>query len=223
MLLAKTFPKYYLSAMQDIDVQQHWRELREAYAQMNEDELGRVAADAFDLTPIAREALQAVISERGLKIQLAASPAPAEPSEIADSSDDELVCVRTLDSEAEAKEAKAILDANFIASCLGPENIVDLEDFKGSFEGGVDLKVFANDSRRASSVLSSYAPQEETAEELEAESKEYAVTCPKCRSEEVVFEGEVPNSDHQPAPAEFNWSCADCGHHWKDDGIAHVV
>jgi hypothetical protein len=49
------------------------------YRHMTEDELCRVADDAFDLVPIAREALQAVASERGLKIQLAAVPPPPTP------------------------------------------------------------------------------------------------------------------------------------------------
>ena len=66
--------KYYLSAiffqtyhclpMESVD-QQLWQ-LKENYARMTEGELGALAEDAYDLTTIAREALQAVISERGI-------------------------------------------------------------------------------------------------------------------------------------------------------------
>ncbi len=149
--------------MKNLDQQEQWHQLTDTYRHMTEEELGRVADDAFDLVPTAREALQAVISERGLKIQLAAAP-PPDP-ELPDYKDDtedsahKLVCVRTVRNESEAKQLKALLDANFIASSLGPENIVDLEDFKGSFDGGVELKVHAFNSRRAFDVLNLYAPR----------------------------------------------------------------
>ena len=46
---------------------------------------------AWPMTPLiwscAREALQAVISERGLKIQLALAPPPAQPLESSDGND----------------------------------------------------------------------------------------------------------------------------------------
>ena len=64
--------------MKSLDQQEQWHQLTDTYRQMTEEELDRVAADAFDLVPIAREALQSVISEKGLKIQFAeAPPAPA--------------------------------------------------------------------------------------------------------------------------------------------------
>lgn len=59
--------------MKNLDQQEQWHQLTDTYRHMTEEELGRVAEDAFDLVPTAREALQAVISERGLKIQLAAA------------------------------------------------------------------------------------------------------------------------------------------------------
>ena len=42
---------------------------------MTEDELSAVAEDAYDLTPIATEVLQAEIAARGLPVQLKAKPA----------------------------------------------------------------------------------------------------------------------------------------------------
>jgi hypothetical protein len=155
--------------MKSLDQQEQWHQLTDTYRQMTEEELCQVAADAFDLVPIAREALQAVISEKGLKVQPALAPPAPQPTasdgdgfidDPGDSEDPdyELVCVCTVQSESEAKQLKALLDANFIASCLGPENIVDLEHFKGSFDGGVELKVHALNSRRASNVLDLYGP-----------------------------------------------------------------
>src|ERR1041385_2738979 len=100
-------------AMKGLDQQEQWHQLTDTYRQMTEEELGRVAADAFDLVPIAQQALQAVISERGLKIQPASAPSPApDPSRYQDDTDDpyKLFCVRTVHSESEARQLKALLD-----------------------------------------------------------------------------------------------------------------
>ncbi|MGB9122816.1 MAG: hypothetical protein WCE73_19525 [Candidatus Angelobacter sp.] len=213
--------------MKSLDQQEQWHQLTDTYRHMTEEELGRVAEDAFDLVPTAREALQAVISERGLKIQLATAPPPApELPEYKDDTEDsahELVCVRTVRNESEAKQLKALLDANFIASCLGPENIVDLEDFKGSFDGGVELKVHAFNSRRAFDVLRLLAPEEEDPDaepdDDTEDDKEYAVLCPKCHSQEVFLRDDVPEADATAAGMKFKWQCDGCGHQWEDEGI----
>jgi DNA-directed RNA polymerase subunit M/transcription elongation factor TFIIS len=219
--------------MKSLDQQEQWRHFTDTYRQMTEEELGRVAEDAFDLVPTAREALQTVISERGLKTQLAAAPPLSHPPESSDGkgfSDDsedsedpdyKLVCVRTVRTESEAKQLKALLDANFIASCLGSENIVDLEDFKGSFDGGVELKVHALNIRRALAALALLAPEEE--EEDPDEDAEYAVTCPKCDSQEVTLNNAAPETAIQSADAKFNWICDACGHEWTDEGIAQKL
>ena len=210
--------------MKSLDQQEQWHQLTDTYRQMTEEELDRVAADAFDLVPIAREALQSVISEKGLKIQFAeAPPAPAaEPSQQDDKDDPyRLVCVRKVQSESEARQLKALLDANFIGSCLGPENIVDLEDFKAGFDGGVDLKVHAQNSRRAFDVLDMFTPEEQ--EEDPNEGKEYAMLCPKCHSQEIFLRDDVPDAEGAAAKEKFKWQCDACGHQWEDEGIAEKL
>jgi DNA-directed RNA polymerase subunit M/transcription elongation factor TFIIS len=219
--------------MESLDQQEQWHQLTDTYRQMTEEELGRVADDAFDLVPVAREALQAVISERGLKIQPALAPPPPQPPEssndngfIDDPEDSEdpdykLVCVRTVQSESEAKQLKALLDANFIAPCLGPENIVEVEDFKASFDGGVELKVHAFNSHRASDALALYAPKEE--DEDPDEDAEYAVVCPKCHSQEVTLRDTAPEAAATSAEMRYDWTCDDCGHAWTDDGVARKL
>src|SRR5258706_14699336 len=75
-------------------VDQEFRLLKKSYACMTEDEIGALAGEANDLTEIAREALAAVISERGLDVQLKNVPAPApspEPCEMPDIDDSGLV------------------------------------------------------------------------------------------------------------------------------------
>lgn len=208
-------------------VDQQLRLAKEYYAGMMGGEIGTLAAEAYNLTDIGREALAAVIAEKGFKFQLAEAPAPEELKGVGDCEEElDLYTLCQLKSEADAKRAKGILDANFIASCLGPDNIADLENFKGSFESGVDLKVFPEDSHRASEVLDRYAPDlmkrdddiPEDEEELD-----YAVTCPKCRSEDIVFEGGEAEAENEKFLAQYRWTCAACGHQWQDKGISHVV
>jgi len=217
--------------MKNLDQQEQWHQLTDTYRHMTEEELGRVAADAFDLVPIAREALQAVVAERGLKIQLAAAPPAPEPTKSSDGNgfvdapedsedpDYKLVRVRTVRNESEAKQVKALLDARFIASCLGPEDIVDLEDFKGSYEGGVELKVHAFNRRRAFDVLRLLAPEDEDPDAEPDDDAEYAVLCPKCHSQEVFLRDDGPQAEATAAKVKFKWQCDGCGHQWEDEGI----
>lgn len=212
--------------MKSLDQNEQWQQLTDTYHHMTEEELCGVAADAFDLVPIAREALQSVIAERGLKIQLAEAPPPPVPelSRYEEDADDpyRLVSVRTVRSESEARQLKALLDANFIGSCLGPENIVDLEDFKAGFDGGVDLKVHAQNGPRASDVLALYAPEKEEEEDPD-EDAEYAVMCPKCHSQEIFLRDDGPVADGAPADVKFKWQCDACGHQWEDEGISEKL
>jgi DNA-directed RNA polymerase subunit M/transcription elongation factor TFIIS len=219
--------------MKSLDQQEQWHRLTNTYRQMSEDELSLVADDAFDLVPLAREVLQAVLSERGLKIRLVVTPPPPQPAGSSDGNgliddpedsedpDYRLVCVRAVHSESEAKQLKALLDAYFIASCLGPENIVDVQDFKGNFDGGVEVKVHAFNSHRAFDVLARYAPEKE--EEDPDEDAEYAVMCPKCHSQEITLNNSAPNAVSQSAETKFNWICDACGHEWTDEGTAQKI
>ena len=214
------FSGHMITPMESVD--QALRLAKEHYAGMTEEEIGALAAEAYNLTEIGREALAAVIAEKGFKIQLSEAPPPEEPKGVGDCEDElDLETMCQLKSEADAKRAKRILDANFIASCLGPDNIADLENFKGSFEGGVDLKVFYQDGGRASRLLFQYAPDLMTLDdEVELD---YEDTCPKCQSVDIVFEGPDEQPEDVRYPDKFRWTCAACGHQWHDEGFSHIV
>jgi hypothetical protein len=211
--------------MESVDVQEQWHDLRETYSQMREEELRRVAEDAFDLTQIAREALQSVIAERGLKIQLAEAPPPPEPTLSDAEAELDLVTVCQVKSDADARRAKSILDANFIASCLGPENVADLEKFKGSFTGVIDLKVFPEYAHRAATLLDQYAPDLMRLEDepREDDDRDYAITCPKCQSEDIVLDEADPHPVDSKILYKYRWTCAACGNEWQDSGFVHIV
>lgn len=200
-------------------VDQEFRLAKEHYAGMTEGEIRALAAEAYKMTETGRDALEAVIAEKGFKIQLAEL-------------DLSIVCI--LKSEADARRAKGILDAKHIASCLGPDNVADLENFKGSFDSGIDLKVFAEDSLSASRVLDKYAPdlRQWDDEVLKDAELDYAVICPKCQSQDIILEGTTDPppeydrpycADHIGSWRKASWTCATCGHQWQDDGVSHIV
>src|SRR6185312_17526469 len=98
-------------------------------------------------------------------------------------------------------------------SFLGPENVESVEDFRGTFERGVDIKVREVDSGRAHAVLRNILPSEPVDENVE-----YVARCPKCHSDEINLSS-LDESATESSDAKFNWSCDACGSKWQDDGI----
>jgi DNA-directed RNA polymerase subunit M/transcription elongation factor TFIIS len=180
-----------ISPMESVD--QQWQQLKERYAQMTEGELAALAEDGSDLTDVAQEALQAVIAERGLDIQLKMEPPaqlPGHPPE-----DGALVILGWAENAEQAGRTMKILAAAGIPSFL-------------------NVEVLEGDLKRAHAALEDAFEDEDTEEE-----KDYAVLCPKCRSgEEVVLE-ERESSPTAP----FHWHCDACGHQWSDEGIEQEV
>jgi hypothetical protein len=68
--------KYHLETMETIDRAEEWRRLKELYLEKSDEELELVAADAYELTDVAQQALQAEIARRGLKIEMKKAPIP---------------------------------------------------------------------------------------------------------------------------------------------------
>src|SRR6476661_7159289 len=157
--------------MESIDPEVVRRQLQKNYEQMTEGELNVVAEDAYDLTDLARETLQAEIARRGLNIELKAPPPPPAAPTL----DDDLIPVTTVWSMAEAVRVKERLDYAAVPSYLGPDNLTDPNDFKSSFDGGVELKVNMGDKRRAVSELARGWPEDDIG---------FNVLCPKCHSPE---------------------------------------
>ena len=162
---------------------------------MTEDELAVMAQDASDLTEVAQEALRAVIAERGLDFELNMEP-PAQqqghPPE--EDEDDELVILSRPGDAEGARSMMETLTAAEIPSFL-------------------TLEVRESDWKRARAVLAQAVKDDYSDDE-----KDYAVLCPKCRSEMVVMEERDPSST-----APYHWHCDVCGHQWSDEGIVEEV
>jgi hypothetical protein len=237
--------------MNEMDVNQEWRRLQEMYAAMAEEELQAVADDGYQLTDIAKQALRAEISRRHLDIALKETPPPSdvagEPCGDLDPADLDLVTAFYVWDLAEARRVKERLDAAYIPSYLGPDNIENVDLLPPITELGLPLKVRRDDAANARAATRDVVSSHDDDEEI----PEYVGRCPKCHSEEIVFEGrgDLPahaeaedsdsaeddsdfdsTEDEQTADAElpaneadphakFNWRCEACGHTWQDDGI----
>lgn len=173
--------------------EQQWQQLKDRYAQMTEDELAALAQGASDLTEVAQEALQAVIAERGLDIQLKMEP-PAQlqghPPE-----NEKLVILGWAENAEQAGRVMEALTAEGISSFL-------------------NVEVLEADLKRARAALEHAFEDDDVTDD----EKDYAVLCPKCRSGAVVLEERDSSST-----APFHWHCDACGHHWSDEGIEQEV
>ena len=175
---------YDAASMNDYDRVAEWNRLKEAYSGMSDDELQSVASEAFDLTDFARQALQAEISRRGATITLQDKPAPVEPDEpmgdFVPTDDDLLVVHRVWMLKKHATSS----DCSMTPASL-PTLAPTISDHPDAFKAGVDVKIWEEDNQRASLVLSQGLPQDEGGENDE---KDYVALCPKCHSDQIVFQ-----------------------------------
>lgn len=173
------------------------RRLQDFYAQMNDGELEAVAAEAYDLTDLARPTLRAEMDRRGLKTPLVTEKGGrrASPETM------ELAVAQVFWDPAAAAKAKQLLDAAEIPGFWGPERAEGLEGL--DVESGIDLAVRVEDLARVRAGL---------AEVADAEPEDFACVCPQCQSAEIVLH-DVDES------AKYHWSCDACGHTWEDDGV----
>ncbi len=211
--------------MHPADLQKEHNRLSQAYRNMTDDELEGVAAEAYDLTDIARQALSFEISNRGLRISLNLAAPEDETLEPLPPTDDgfvpddrDIAVVYVAHAMDELLKVKTVLDQAHIECFLGEERTRDSRLFGSSFHGDVEMRVWLAQYNLAIELLTVAIPdfgKQEEPPDLE-------IRCPKCHSEGVIFEerdatsagGKVTN------PSKFHWVCDDCGHEWEDEGIA---
>ena len=221
--------------MADIDVAQEWRRLQDLYAGMSEEELEAVANGGCKLTDIAKQALQAEIVRRNLKLIVRLEPPPEEePQEDVDSDDDfdpsslDLAgasCV--VETRDEAEWVKTTLNRAGIPCYFGHERLENVNRLQFGPERDFYVAVLMTDIGRAKRLLKDFNQRFGKKEEKIAD---FAGRCPSCGSTEIVFEGldsetpEGPGPDgivrYGPGPGnKFHWSCDACDHRWQDDGF----
>lgn len=222
--------------------------LVEHYRQMKDPELLVLLRDSGGLTDLARQALEAEIHQRRLQPEPEEQPPLPEPPESssADMSDEtdsyeedrELVDLCTVWSQRDALRLQTLLNRAGIPFFIGPEKATGVAEVTSNFENGLRVQVMRIGIPWTRLPMSNYFPQDEPPDVAEAEPEEDPIRCPKCQSEEVIFNGLVtePPDDEFPsassaaespasssaddAPQKFDWTCDSCGYEWKDDGVA---
>ncbi len=181
--------------MSQIDVNEQWRRLQENYAAMADEELEAIAKQAYDLTDIARQVLQAEISRRQLTIALLQTPAtepePPAEDELAAQAEGEsrrgypegfdpedwgLVSFSHVDDIEQARKLKTCFDDAGIPSYFGPDVVDDLRLLPSALKGTLEVKVREVDLGRARVVMKKCAAA--AAGGSEEEIVEFSAHCP---------------------------------------------
>jgi DNA-directed RNA polymerase subunit M/transcription elongation factor TFIIS len=197
-------------------------DLEQLYGNMLDGELEALAAEAYQLTDVARPLLRAEIARRGLDVELRDTPAPVKKKVVPLAPGEALIAIGKVWDLAEARRAKQILDGIDVTSYFGSESIQEIDEASDNFDEatypeGIDLKVKEREIEAAVMALRMAPPLKS----VDLPEEDFAMKCPKCGSEEVILEG-LEGEDADPA-AQYKWVCDGCGHEWKDDGVEAVT
>jgi DNA-directed RNA polymerase subunit M/transcription elongation factor TFIIS len=134
-----------------------------------------------------------------------------------------LVDLCTVWSERDALKVQNILDVAGIPFFMGAEKATGVDEVTSNFADGVVVRIMQIGIPWSRSPMSHYYPEDDPTPKEPEEVEEVPVRCPKCRSEEVVFEGlnSEPGMGGDETSQKYEWTCDACGYRWKDDGIAH--
>jgi sporulation protein YlmC with PRC-barrel domain len=151
-------------AMAMTDPEQERQRLAELYSSKTDVELEQVTEEADGLTDIAREALRAELTKRGLYIgQLDDRALDEESAEFRS-----LVVIRTFWNLLEAELAKGLLDSAGVEAFLFDDNMVRLDWFNANALGGVKLRVDASNVEAANRILNESISDAAAAEEADS-------------------------------------------------------
>jgi len=126
--------------------------LARIYAEMSDEALLELAADAASLTDLAKTTLRAELSSRSLEIPLALAedaPKPQPPRAISGP----LVMVKRFRDMPEAQIAESLLDSAGIDCFLADENTIRMDWLWSNLLGGFKLMVRPDDLDEARGVL----------------------------------------------------------------------
>lgn len=204
--------------------------LQKHYHRLADEELEILANQGYELTDIARDVLQSEIRNRGLSIAVRIEPAPGpvtDPDEegqqdegMSDKEagyligmDLELVEATRVWARDDAQRIKNVFGSAQIPFYLGPDSVPNVDDFEGDFSRGVQIRVPRYFAERAGKAIQQLASESD-----ESEMPEVGYRCPRCRSEEIVFDEIERQDESQPDfLSTFHWHCDSCGHHWTDE------
>jgi hypothetical protein len=200
-----------------IDPEREQRRLAEFYSGQTDEELVKVAAEAYELTDLARQALRAEVAKRGLT---------APVVEYASGDEVEMrpmVTVRKFRDLPEAMFAKGSLESAGIECALLDDNMVRLDWFISNLLGGVKLQVRPEDVAAAEEILAQPIPENL---DVSGVGEYKQPRCPRCQSLDVSFQelnkpiAYVSAYLGVPLPVRRRaWRCHSCRAEWEDDGV----
>ena len=228
--------------MAKLDPEQERRRLAEFYAGQLDGELEKLAAQAYELTELAREVLRAQMSRRGLEFTfmeqppvvlrkqpdlIPGDPPPAQRAKEEPEPEDShfelrtMITLRQFRDLPDALLAKACLNSAGIECLLLDDNLVRLDWLWSNLVGGVKLNVEASEAESALQILNQSIPEKiEVAGMGEYEQPH----CPNCQSLDITFKElnrpvayaslwlNVPLPVHRKA-----WRCHSCNVEWEDE------
>jgi len=190
--------------------------LADLYSRQTDGELEAAAAQAYELSPAARAALDAELTRRGLNVPVL-EYAPGDEVEIRPR-----ITIRRFRDLPEALLAQGSLLSAGIDGVLVDDNIVRMDWLWSNSMGGVKLQVDAEDVAAAEDILTQPIPEHfEVAGIGEFEQPH----CPKCGSLDINFQEPDPAAYLSIAvsvPIPFHrkaWRCHSCQAEWEDDGV----
>ena len=198
--------------------------LSEHYRRLTDDELIVIVQDTGDLTELAQQALAQEISQRKLNVPKPEAPPSPPAPDTEDQADDpyvedrQLVQIATVWSLADALKLQALLDQAEIPFFMGEERATSAEAVKANFRNGVPVGVMQVGLPWAQQVMQHYEPADEPIPQYSPE-ENAAIHCPKCHSEDVIFEHLDAATGAREHDQKFVWTCAACGNHWEDEGV----
>lgn len=212
--------------MAHADAAAEWLRLTGHYRRMSDGELLSLARNPDALTEAAQQVLKAEFSARRLEPPPEECAPPPEPEPDPDSpyaEDRELVELCKVWSLSDALQLQWLLDRAGIPFYLGEERVTGVDRLTSNFASGVSVKVMRVGYPWARQAMSDYEPANEPPpdEEEPKDLPEIPVTCPKCRSTDVVFErlSPGPSTEEQDPDSNFEWTCDSCGYEWEDKGM----
>jgi len=127
-------------------------------------------------------------------------------------------------SQRDALQLQSILDEAGIPFFMGPEKATGVDKVTSNFAKGVSVQIMQIGLPWARQAMQHYEPEDDQTPKEKEEFDELVVRCPKCNSDEVVFEGGTSTLivDNGDSSQKYQWTCDSCGYQWQDDGVAEV-
>ena len=188
------------------------------YSAMSDEELGQIAESGDELSAAAREAFQAEVGKRGLKMDIT----PPRGEDVFEFNP--TVTLRQFRDLPEALLAKGSLESAGIQTYLVDDNMIRMDWFISNLLGGIKLKVRAEDAEAASEILNQPIPE---MLDVEGVGNFEQPKCPRCQSLDVSYEelnkpvAYMAAYAGVPVPVyKQGWTCHECGNQWEEQGGA---